>query len=53
VARIADQCFDWLDAPVARVGADDCFIPSAPNLELEALPAVEDVRAAAERLLEY
>jgi 2-oxoisovalerate dehydrogenase E1 component len=53
VARIADECFDWLDAPVARVGADDCFIPSAPNLELEALPAVEDVRAAAERLLEY
>jgi 2-oxoisovalerate dehydrogenase E1 component len=53
VARIADQCFDWLDAPVARVGADDCFVPSAPTLELEVLPAVEDVRAAAERLLEY
>jgi 2-oxoisovalerate dehydrogenase E1 component len=52
-ARIADACFDWLDAPIARVGADDCFVPSAPNLELEVLPAVEDVRAAAERLLQY
>jgi 2-oxoisovalerate dehydrogenase E1 component len=52
-ARIADACFDWLDAPIGRVGAEDCFVPSAPNLELEVLPAVEDVRAAAERLLQY
>ncbi len=52
-ARISDACFDWLDAPVARVGAEDCFVPAAMNLELEVLPAVEDVRVAAERLLEY
>jgi 2-oxoisovalerate dehydrogenase E1 component len=52
-ARIAGECFDWLDAPVARVGADDCFIPAAANLELEVLPAVDDVRNAAQRLLEY
>ena len=52
-ARISDECFDWLDAPVARVGSEDCFVPAAANLELEVLPAVEDVRAAAERLLRY
>jgi hypothetical protein len=28
-------------------------VPAAANLELEVLPAVEDVRAAAERLLRY
>ena len=52
-ARVADECFDSLDAPVGRVGARDCFIPSAANLELEVLPSVETIRAAAERILAY
>ena len=52
-ACIADECFEWLDAPVGRVGAMDCFVPSATNLELEVLPSVDDVRQAAERLLSY
>ena len=52
-AKVADECFDWLDAPVGRVGAKDCFIPSAANLELEVLPSVETIRAAAERVLAY
>ncbi len=52
-ARVADECFDSLDAPVGRVGAKDCFIPSAANLELEVLPSVETIRAAAERILAY
>jgi len=52
-ARVADECFDWLDAPVARFGAKDCFIPSAANLEVEVLPSVETIRAAAERVLTY
>ena len=52
-AKVADECFDWLDAPVGRVGAKDCFIPSAANLELEVLPSVETIREAAERVLAY
>ena len=52
-AKVADECFDWLDAPVGRVGAKDCFIPSAANLELEVLPSVETICAAAERVLAY
>jgi 2-oxoisovalerate dehydrogenase E1 component len=52
-ARIAANCFDALDAPVLRLGADECFVPSAPNLEEAVLPQVADLRAAAERLLKY
>jgi 2-oxoisovalerate dehydrogenase E1 component len=52
-ACVADECISYLDGPVARVGAKDCFIPSASNLELEVLPSVETLRAAAERVLAY
>ena len=52
-AHVAEQGFEWLDAPVGRVGAKDCFVPSAPNLELEVLPSVETVKAAADRVLAY
>ena len=53
VARITENCFDSLDAPVMRVGADDCFVPSAPNLEEAVLPQVADLRQAVEKLLQY
>ncbi len=52
-AVVADECFSDLDAPVARLGAKDCFIPSAPNLEREALPSEATIRAAAERVLAF
>jgi 2-oxoisovalerate dehydrogenase E1 component len=52
-ARVADECFDWLDAPIGRVGAMDCFVPAAPNLEQDVLPSVETVRAGAEKVLRY
>jgi 2-oxoisovalerate dehydrogenase E1 component len=52
-ARVSDECFEWLDAPIARIGAKDCFVPSAPNLELEVLPSAEGVLAAAEKVLGY
>ncbi len=52
-ARVADECFEWLDAPIGRIGAKDCFVPAAPNLELEVLPSVETVRAGAEKVLSY
>lgn len=52
-AEIAEHCFDRLDAPVARVGAQDCFVPAAATLEREVLPSEESVRLAMGRLLRY
>ena len=52
-ARIAANCFDYLDAPVLRVGAKDSFVPSAVSLEDEVLPSVEDLRREVKKLLEY
>ncbi len=52
-AEITRHCFDHLDAPVLRVGAQDCFVPSAPTLEREVLPSEQTVRSALERVLRY
>jgi 2-oxoisovalerate dehydrogenase E1 component len=49
-ARIADECFSWLDAPVKRVASTDTFVGYAPDLEDFILPQVEDL-AQAMRLL--
>jgi pyruvate/2-oxoglutarate/acetoin dehydrogenase E1 component len=45
-ARIQDELFDELDAPIKRVGAKDVPIPFSPPLEDFVLPSVEDVIAA-------
>jgi 2-oxoisovalerate dehydrogenase E1 component len=45
-ARIADDCFPWLDAPVRRVASTDTFVGYAPQLEDAILPQVEDIRRA-------
>jgi 2-oxoisovalerate dehydrogenase E1 component len=42
-ARIADECFPWLDAPVKRVASTDTFVAYAPDLEDFILPQVEDL----------
>ena len=49
-ARLADECFSWLDAPVKRVASTDTFVGYAPDLEDFILPQVEDL-AQAMRLL--
>ncbi|HXL52306.1 MAG TPA: transketolase C-terminal domain-containing protein, partial [Gemmatimonadales bacterium] len=45
-ARIADECFPWLDAPVKRVASTDTFVGYAPTLEDFILPQVEDLSRA-------
>jgi len=45
-ARIADECFAWLDAPVKRVASTDTFVGYAPRLEDFILPQVEDLSRA-------
>jgi 2-oxoisovalerate dehydrogenase E1 component len=52
-AWIADQVFEWLDAPVRRVAALDCAVAYAPNLEDEILPQSEHVLAAIQELAAY
>ncbi|MGP0073490.1 MAG: thiamine pyrophosphate-dependent enzyme [Bryobacteraceae bacterium] len=52
-ARIAQNCFSFLDAPVMRIAAKDSFVPAATNLELMVLPSVEDVRRTIEEALQY
>ncbi len=49
-ARLADECFPWLDAPVKRVAATDTFVGYAPTLEDFVLPQVEDLVAALREL---
>lgn len=45
-ARIADDCFAWLDAPVKRVASTDTYVGYAPSLEDGTLPQVETFRNA-------
>jgi 2-oxoisovalerate dehydrogenase E1 component len=52
-ARIANELFDRLDAPVGRVAALDTWVGYNPQLEYEILPQVENLVAEAERLLAY
>lgn len=53
-AIIAEEAFDCLDAPIARVTAPDIpAIPAAPPLEEFYMPNVEKIVAALERTLEY
>jgi 2-oxoisovalerate dehydrogenase E1 component len=52
-ARIADQLFDELDAPVKRVAAMDTFCAYQPKLEDVILPQAGHIAAAAKQLLEY
>jgi 2-oxoisovalerate dehydrogenase E1 component len=52
-ARIADQLFDHLDAPVRRVAAKDVFVAYQPILEDAILPQAEDLLRAMKELAEY
>jgi 2-oxoisovalerate dehydrogenase E1 component len=52
-ARIADQLFDRLDAPVRRVAAADTFVAYQPILEDAILPQANDLFRAMKELAEY
>ncbi|MCW5696592.1 MAG: pyruvate dehydrogenase complex E1 component subunit beta [Bauldia sp.] len=45
-ARLMEEAFDWLDAPVIRVTGKDVPMPYAANLEKLALPSVAEIVAA-------
>jgi 2-oxoisovalerate dehydrogenase E1 component len=52
-ARIADELFHYLDAPIRRVAALDCPVAYAPELEEEILPQAADVLAAIRDVCRY
>ena len=45
-ARVMEEAFDYLDAPVTRVTGKDVPMPYAANLEKLALPSADEVVAA-------
>ncbi len=52
-ARIADQLFDQLDAPIRRVAAKDTFVAYQPILEDAILPQANDLYLAMKDLADY
>jgi 2-oxoisovalerate dehydrogenase E1 component len=52
-ARIGDELFGELDAPVRRVAATDTFCAYNPRLEDEILPQTDDIVTAVRDLLSY
>lgn len=45
-AKIAEEAFAFLDAPIVRIGALDCPVPYSKVLEDEVLPQKEDLEQA-------
>ncbi len=50
-ARIYEQAFDYVDAPIKRVAQKEVPLPYSRELEQSALPGVEDVVAAVKEVL--
>ncbi len=52
-ARIGDELFEHLDAPVKRIGALDTFVGYSPVLEDAILPQIGDITTAIRELSRY
>lgn len=52
-SMIAEEAFNWLDAPPVRIGGEDIPIPFSTQLEDEIYSARQRVRPALERLLAF
>ncbi len=52
-ARISEELFEYLDAPVTRVGAMDTPVAYAPELEEVILPQIDDLLKAIEKVSAY
>jgi pyruvate/2-oxoglutarate/acetoin dehydrogenase E1 component len=52
-AIIAEDAFEYLDAPIMRIASEDAPVPYAPPLEAAFLPSVEKMVDGAKRLVKY
>jgi 2-oxoisovalerate dehydrogenase E1 component beta subunit len=52
-AILAEDAFEYLDAPIMRIASADAPVPYSPPLEAAFLPSVEKVVAGAKSLVEY
>ena len=52
-ARIGEELFEYLDAPVSRIGAKDTFVAYSPAIEDAILPQVGDIVRGMEALARY
>ncbi len=52
-ARIADELFTHLDAPVKRVAAMDTWVGYHPQLEAKILPQTDDLVKTIDQLLAF
>jgi pyruvate dehydrogenase E1 component beta subunit len=50
-ARIYEECFDYLDAPIQRLAQKEVPLPYSSDLEKSAIPNVNDVVAAVKAVL--
>jgi pyruvate/2-oxoglutarate/acetoin dehydrogenase E1 component len=50
-ARIGEELFDYLDAPVVRVGAKDVPMPFSPVMESFVMPQVKDIVQGVKKVL--
>ena len=50
-AMAAEKAFDYLDAPIARVGAPFTPVPFSPPLELEFIPSEEKIIQSAKKMM--
>ena len=52
-STIAQEAFEYLDAPVERLSTPDCPIPYNVGLMDAVLPGVEEIGAAICKILQY
>lgn len=50
-ARVMEEAFDWMDAPIQRVTSEDVPLPYAREIEQMALPTAEKVIKAVKEVL--
>ncbi len=51
VARITEECFDFLEDPVLRLAAEDIPVPVSPALEVATIPTVSLIQDTVRRML--